>query len=58
MVFDNQQEKKLWLNSKSLEMQAEGILAEDIEEKIDALSETNWTRQEWEDFFGEIQDNW
>ena len=58
MIFANQQEKNLWLNSKRQEMQAAGMTTEKIEEQIDALSETNWTRQEWEEYYGGAQDDW
>lgn len=58
MIFANQQEKNRWLNSKRQEMVSQGLSDEEIEEKIDALTETNWTRQEWESYYGGAQDDW
>ena len=58
MIFANQQEKNRWLNSKRQEMVSQGLSDEEIEEKIDALAETNWTRQECESYYGGAQDDW
>lgn len=58
MVFSNQAEKQRWLNRKRQELKDEGLPDYEIEEQIDALSETNWTQQEWNDYYGGSQDDW
>lgn len=58
MIFCNQAEKQCWLNRKRQEMEAEGLSENEIEEQIDALSQTNWTQQEYADYYGGQQDDW
>ena len=58
MTFANLAEKNRWLNMKRQELKEEGLSENEIEDQIDALSETNWTQQEWNDYYGGHQDEW
>lgn len=58
MTFSSQSSKNIWLNSKRQEMQEQGLSEEEIENEIDALSDTNWTYDEWVDYYGGEQDDW
>jgi hypothetical protein len=58
MISSNQAEKQRWLNRTRQELAAEGLSENEIEDQIDALSETNWTQQEWNDYHGGSQDDW
>ena len=58
MTFSSMAAKNTWLNSKRQEMQDMGLSEDEIEEKIDSLSETNWTYDEWKEYYGGVQDDW
>jgi hypothetical protein len=57
-LFSTMAEKNRWLAAKRRELEDEGLSEEEIEEQIDALSETNWTQDEWNDYYGGRQDDW
>lgn len=58
MTFSNLAEKNRWLNMKRQKLKEEGLSEDEIEEQIDALSECNWTQQEYTDYYGGVQDDW